>query len=246
MCSEPFVSCSAQDWGEVRRRYVRQKGRKEAKRDVTMTLKLLDWAGQLSFNFEYSRQQTYVQGASFLSTSCLAPARSLSSAELLTDKLQYRKWDFSSYLKLNTDLLCFGFGHNGAYSQFVMEDIHSKTYVWPELGNSVKSGIVLWLPTCDFLSAMFINLSVQSNIIVSRYWTNVSVAPGMVTSVCTCEVEGKGDKAVVFAEDAERLLPLHQREEVIRHRLTIEEVVHTQQEVPAGWRGGTKCTHLTA
>lgn len=50
--------------------------------------------------------------------------------------------------------------------------------------------------------------------------------------VCTCEVEGKGDKAVVFAEDAERLLPLHQCEEVICHGLTIEEVVHTQQEVP--------------
>lgn len=57
--------------------------------------------------------------------------------------------------------------------------------------------------------------------------------------VCTCEVEGKGDKAVVFAEDAERLLPLHQCEEVICHGLTIEEVVHTQQEVPV-----QKCTHL--
>lgn len=53
-------------------------------------------------------------------------------------------------------------------------------------------------------------------------------------SVCTCEVEGKGDEAVVFAEDAKRLLPLHQREEVICHGLTIEEVVHTQQEVPEG------------
>lgn len=52
--------------------------------------------------------------------------------------------------------------------------------------------------------------------------------------VRTCEVEGKGDEAVVFAEDAQRLLPLHQREEVIRHRLTVEEVVHTQQEVPTG------------
>lgn len=52
--------------------------------------------------------------------------------------------------------------------------------------------------------------------------------------VCTCEVEGKGDEAVVFAEDAQRLLPLHQCEEVIRHRLTVEEVVYTQQEVPTG------------
>lgn len=56
---------------------------------------------------------------------------------------------------------------------------------------------------------------------------------------CTCEVEGKGDEAVVFAEDAKRLLPLHQCEEVISHGLTIEEVVHTQQEVPAGQRGAT-------
>lgn len=52
--------------------------------------------------------------------------------------------------------------------------------------------------------------------------------------ICTCEVEGKGDEAVVFAEDAQWLLPLHQREEVICHRLTVEEVVHTQQEVPMG------------
>lgn len=51
--------------------------------------------------------------------------------------------------------------------------------------------------------------------------------------VCTCEVEGEGDEAVVFAEDAQRLLPLHQREEVIRHRLAVEEVVDAQQEVPA-------------
>lgn len=64
--------------------------------------------------------------------------------------------------------------------------------------------------------------------------------------VCTCEVEGKGDEAVVFAEDAKRLLPLHQCEEVIRHSLTIEEVVHTQQEVPVGLEGWNKYTHLTA
>lgn len=59
--------------------------------------------------------------------------------------------------------------------------------------------------------------------LVDQYWP---------CRVCTCEVEGKGDEAVVFAEDAQRLLPLHQREEVIRHRLTVEEVVHAQQEVP--------------
>lgn len=46
-------------------------------------------------------------------------------------------------------------------------------------------------------------------------------------SVCTCEVESKGDKAMVFAEDAKWLLSLHQREEVVCHSLTIEEVVHT-------------------
>lgn len=50
----------------------------------------------------------------------------------------------------------------------------------------------------------------------------------------TCEVEGKGDKAVVFAEDAKWFLSLHQCEEVICHSLTIEEIVHTQQEVPVG------------
>lgn len=37
---------------------------------------------------------------------------------------------------------------------------------------------------------------------------------------------------MVFAEDAKRLLPLNQCEEIICHGLTIEEVVHTQQEVP--------------
>lgn len=51
---------------------------------------------------------------------------------------------------------------------------------------------------------------------------------------------------MVFAEDAKRLLPLHQREKVIRHSLTIEEVVHTQKEVPVGAEGWSKCTHLTA
>lgn len=56
------------------------------------------------------------------------------------------------------------------------------------------------------------------------------------SSVCTCEIEGKGDKAVIFAEDAEWLLPLHQCEEVICHRLTIAEVVNTQQEVPVRQR----------
>jgi len=37
---------------------------------------------------------------------------------------------------------------------------------------------------------------------------------------------------MVFAEDAQRLLPLDQAEEVVRHCLTVEEVVDAQQEVP--------------
>ena len=57
----------------------------------------------------------------------------------------------------------------------------------------------------------------------------------------TGEVEGEGDEAVVLAEDAQRHLTLHQREEVVRHRLTIEEVVHAQQEVPSRQRGKTRC-----
>lgn len=52
--------------------------------------------------------------------------------------------------------------------------------------------------------------------------------------MCTCEVKRKGDKTVVFAEDAERLLSLHQCEEVIRHGLAVKKVVHAQQEVPVG------------
>lgn len=41
---------------------------------------------------------------------------------------------------------------------------------------------------------------------------------------------------MIFAEDAEWLLPLHQREEVICHRFTIAEVINTQQEVPVRQR----------
>lgn len=37
---------------------------------------------------------------------------------------------------------------------------------------------------------------------------------------------------MVSAQDTERLLPLHQREEVICHRLTVEKVVHAKEEVP--------------
>lgn len=48
----------------------------------------------------------------------------------------------------------------------------------------------------------------------------------------TCEVQSEGDEAVVFAEDAQRLLPLHQIKEVVCHRLSVEEVVYTEQEVP--------------
>lgn len=51
-------------------------------------------------------------------------------------------------------------------------------------------------------------------------------------SVCTYDIEGKGNEAVVSAQDAERLLPLHQRKEVVCHRLTIEEVVDTKKKVP--------------
>lgn len=51
-------------------------------------------------------------------------------------------------------------------------------------------------------------------------------------SICTYDVESKGNEAMVSAQDAERLLPLHQREEVICHRLTVEKVVHAKEEVP--------------
>lgn len=51
-------------------------------------------------------------------------------------------------------------------------------------------------------------------------------------SVCTYDIEGKGNEAVVSAQDTERLLPLHQRKEVVCHRLTIEEVVDTKKKVP--------------
>lgn len=57
-------------------------------------------------------------------------------------------------------------------------------------------------------------------------------AQPLIKVVPTCQVEGKGDEAMVFAEDPQGLLPLHQGEEIICHRLTIEEIVHTQQEVP--------------
>lgn len=48
----------------------------------------------------------------------------------------------------------------------------------------------------------------------------------------TYNIEGKGNEAMVSAQDTERLLPLHQREEVVCHRLTIEEVVDTKKKVP--------------
>lgn len=57
-------------------------------------------------------------------------------------------------------------------------------------------------------------------------------AQPLIKLVPTCQVEGKGDEAMVFAEDPQGLLPLHQGEEIICHRLAIEEIVHTQQEVP--------------
>lgn len=49
----------------------------------------------------------------------------------------------------------------------------------------------------------------------------------------SCQIQGKGDEPVVFTENAQRLLSLDQSEEVVRHCLPIEEVVHTQEKVPA-------------
>ena len=43
---------------------------------------------------------------------------------------------------------------------------------------------------------------------------------------------------MVFAEDAQRLLPLDQAEEVVCDRLSVEEVIDAQQEVPGGISGG--------
>lgn len=75
-----------------------------------------------------------------------------------------------------------------------------------------------------------------------RFWLfTASLAPSLPDalrrcrcscSVCTYDIEGKGNEAVVSAQDTERLLPLHQRKEVVRHRLTIEEVVDTKKKVP--------------
>lgn len=52
------------------------------------------------------------------------------------------------------------------------------------------------------------------------------------SSVCTYDIEGEGNEAMVSAQDTERLLPLDQREEVICHRLTVEEVVDAKKKVP--------------
>lgn len=61
----------------------------------------------------------------------------------------------------------------------------------------------------------------------------VCVSVGLCSSsVCTYDVEGKRNEAVVSAQDTKRLLPLHQRKEVIGHRLTVEKVVDTKKEVP--------------
>lgn len=51
-------------------------------------------------------------------------------------------------------------------------------------------------------------------------------------SICTYDVESKGNEAMVSAQDAERLLPLHQCEEVICHRLPVEKVIYAKEEVP--------------
>lgn len=50
----------------------------------------------------------------------------------------------------------------------------------------------------------------------------------------TRQVEGERDEAVIASQELQRLLPLHQRPEVIGHRLPVEEVVDTNQEVPGG------------
>lgn len=89
----------------------------------------------------------------------------------------------------------------------------------------------------------------HSNEVTDFRWTNglsfwlftASLAPSFPAAlrrcrcscgVCTYDIEGKGNEAVVSAQDTERLLPLHQRKEVVCHRLTIEEVVDTKKKVP--------------
>lgn len=65
------------------------------------------------------------------------------------------------------------------------------------------------------------------------------------SSVGTYDVEGKGNEAMVSAQDTERLLPLHQRKEVICHRLTVEKVVDTEKEVPVRIKDRSDCTFST-
>lgn len=65
------------------------------------------------------------------------------------------------------------------------------------------------------------------------------------SSVGTYDVEGKGNEAMVSAQDTERLLPLHQCKEVICHRLTVEKVVDTEKEVPVRIKDRSDCTFST-
>lgn len=48
----------------------------------------------------------------------------------------------------------------------------------------------------------------------------------------TCQVESKGDETMITRQELQRLLPLNQSSEVVGQGLAIEEVVHTDQEIP--------------
>lgn len=48
----------------------------------------------------------------------------------------------------------------------------------------------------------------------------------------TCQVQGKGDEAVIASQELKRFFSLHQGPKVICYSFTIKEVVHTNQEVP--------------
>lgn len=48
----------------------------------------------------------------------------------------------------------------------------------------------------------------------------------------TCEVQRKGDEAVISSQELQRFLPLYQSPKVICNSFSIEEVVDTNQKVP--------------
>lgn len=70
-------------------------------------------------------------------------------------------------------------------------------------------------------------------------------AQGTGELIHTRQIQGEGDEPVVFTENPQRLLSLDQSEEVVGHCLAVEEVVHTQEEVP-GDRGNTVPGALSA